>query len=120
MSDQVKAAAADRVAKSAPTLPDVLGQILAKCDPGRVMELYYWSKEPGLLDIMRAIGAMPEASREALESFFALVGDPQSVAATWESSGRLALESRNLGETLAVARYLLGGRDAINRKTDVN
>ena len=103
-----------------PKLPDVLTQIVAKCDPGRVMELYYWSREPGLLDIMRAIGAMPEASREALESFFALVGDPQSVAATWETSGRLSLESRNLGETLAVARYLLGGPDGINHKTEVN
>ena len=53
-------------------------------------------------------------------TFFTLVGDPQSVVATWEPSGRLSLESRNLDQTLSVARYLLGASPTITRKSEVN
>jgi hypothetical protein len=101
-------------------MPDVVSQIVAKCDPARLMELYYWSQEPGLLEITRAVAAMPEAGREALESFFALGGDPQSIVATWEESGRLSLESNNLGQALEVVGYFLADPTGINTKSEPN
>lgn len=104
MGEAVKAR---RASKEDPPLPDIVSRIVARCDPARVMEFYYWSQEPGLLEIIRAIAAMPPATREALESFVAIGGDPSSVEATWASSGRLSLESRAIGETLTVVRYLM-------------
>ena len=120
MSDQVKLHQLSRTVKIEPKLPDVLTQIVAKSDPGRLMELYYWSQEPGLLNIIRAISALPEAGRQALESFFALAEDPQSVVATWESTGRLSLESRSLGEALAVIGYFLEDPTGVVRESEPN
>ena len=60
-------------------MPQVVSQIVARCDHARLMELYYWTQEPALLEIIRAIAGMPESGREALESFFRLGGDPQTV-----------------------------------------
>ena len=56
---------------------EVVNHIIDRCDHPRLMELYYWTQEPGLLEIIRAIAAMPDSGREALESFFRLGGDPQ-------------------------------------------
>lgn len=120
MSSETRMCRTNRTAKARPKLPDVVTQIVARSDPARVVELYYWSQEPGLLEIIRAISAMPEAGREALESFFALVGDAQSVVATWESTGRLSLESRALGETLAVAKYFLEGPGGAGWESEPN
>jgi hypothetical protein len=104
MGETIKAR---KASKEHPPLPDIVGRIVARCDPARVMEFYYWSQEPGLLEIIRAIAAMPPATREALESFIAIGADPNSVVATWASSGRLTLESRGVGEALTVVRYLM-------------
>jgi len=119
MSHEVKERRRNRT-RGQPGVPDVVNQIIAKCDPARLMELYYWSQEPGLLEITRAIAAMPEAGRDALESFFALGGDPQSVVATWEESGRLTLESDSLGEALQVLGYFMADPTGINRESEPN
>jgi hypothetical protein len=120
MSDDIRVRPVTRTAKRKPKLPDVVGRIVEKCDPARVMELYYWSREPGLLEVIRAIAAMPEDGREALESFFAVAGDPSTVAATWEQSGRLTLESNSLGEALQVIGYFLADPTGINRESEPN
>jgi len=107
-----------RTGSEEPLLPDIVSRIVARCDPARVMELYYWSEEPGLLEIIRAIAAMPEATREALESFISISGDPDSVVASWGATGRLSLESRGVGETLSVIKYLINDPDALIRKSE--
>ena len=107
-----------RTGKEQPPLPDIVSRIVARCDPARVMELYYWSEEPGLLEIFRAIAAMPEATREALESFIAISGDPDTVVASWGSTGRLSLESRGVGETLSVIKYLMEDPSGLLRKSE--
>jgi hypothetical protein len=120
MSDEVKLRCMGRAARPQPKMQDVMSQIVAKCDPARLMELYYWCQEPGLLEITRAIAAMPESAREALESFFALGGDPQSVSASWEMDGRLLLESNNLEQALEVVGYFLADPTGINRESEPN
>ena len=97
---------------------DIISQIVARCDPARMMELYYWSQEPGLLEIMRAIACMPEATREALESFIAISGNPESVVASWGATGRLSLESRGVGETLSVIKYLIEDPNGLILKSE--
>jgi hypothetical protein len=120
MSDDVRVRCVSRAARGQPRMPDVVSRIVAKCDPARLMEIYYWSREPGLLEIIRAIAAMPEPGRQALESFFALGGDPETVVATWEESGRLTLQSNNLGEALEVIGYFLADPTGINRESEPN
>lgn len=60
-------------------------------NPGRILELYYWSQEPQLLDLLRAFMAMPPTTRAALEAFVSLAGSADAIAASWESPERLML-----------------------------
>ena len=119
MSDEVKRCMS-RAAKGETRMPEVVSQIVARCDHARLMELYYWTQEPGLLEITRAIAGMPQAGREALESFFRLGGDPQTVVASWETDGKLSLESDNLGHALEVVSYFMADPTGINRESEPN
>ena len=77
------------------------------CDtPAKVLELYYWSREPGLLEVIRAIAAMREDARAAIEAFMALAGDVRSVSAALDARGVLTLASDDATRTVALARYL--------------
>jgi hypothetical protein len=69
------------------------------------LELYYWSCEPGFLDIVRAFAAMPESARAAVEAFASMAHDPASVTATWDRAGRLVLTSPQVGQTIAIAQH---------------
>jgi hypothetical protein len=80
--------------------------LVAGCgSPAQALELYYWSKEPGLIDVIRAIVAMPEESRAALETFMAISRDTKSVVATLDRYGVLSLTSANAMKTVALAQY---------------
>jgi hypothetical protein len=118
MSDEVKTRCRNRIQHDQPTVPDVVSRILARTGLARFMELYYWSQEPGLLEIIRAVSAMPESAREALESFVAMGGDPGSVVASWTPGGRLSLEARGVGETLAVIKYLMEDPNGLVRNSE--
>jgi hypothetical protein len=120
MSDEVKLRCESRVARGQGRMNEVVNQIIDRCDHARLMELYYWTQEPGLLEITRAVAGMSQAGREALESFFRLGGDPQTVVASWETDGRLSLESDNLGHALEVVSYFLADPTGINRESEPN
>jgi hypothetical protein len=120
MSDEVKLRCMSRAVRGQGRMGEVVNQIIDRCDHPRLMELYYWTQEPGLLEIIRAIAAMPDSGREALESFFRLGGDPQTIVANWETDGRLTLESDNLGRALQVVTYLMADPTGINRETEPN
>jgi len=72
----------------------------------RVLELYYWSREPGMLDIVRAIVAMPEQTRSTLEAFVALAGNPKAIDADLTSRGTLTLTSPEVSRGVALAHYV--------------
>jgi hypothetical protein len=81
--------------------------LAAGCDcPAKLLELYYWSKEPGLLEVIRGIAAMREDVRAAIEAFIALAGDAQSTSADLDGRGVLTLASAQAARTAALARYL--------------
>jgi hypothetical protein len=102
-----------RVKQQRPTIDDsqprrCLKEMLAGLvgdEPNRLMETYYWSQEPGLLEIMRAIAIMPEDARTALEVFLAMSHEPAAIAAHWDGSGRLTLTSPQAGQAIAVIQY---------------
>ena len=80
--------------------------LVAECgSPAQVLELYYWSKEPGLIDVIRAIVAMPEETKAALEAFVAIARDAKSVVATLDRCGVLSLTSANALKTVALAQH---------------
>src|SRR5258708_1805233 len=70
-----------------------------------VLEAHYWSKEPGLIEIMRGIALMPEETRAALEAFIALARETKSVTARLDQRGVLTLASVEAARTVALAQY---------------
>jgi len=64
---------------------------VAACEanPADMLELYYWSKEPGFTGLIRAIATMPEHTRAALETFIMLARDSKSVTADLDRRGVL-------------------------------
>ena len=67
-------------------------QSLAKSgtDPSRLLELYYWTREPGIIELIRAFLSLPEPAQRSLGNFL-LNAKPQSIEAAFDSQGRLVL-----------------------------
>ena len=87
--------------------------LLAGCDsPAKTLELHYWSKEPGFLDIMRGIVMMPEGARAAIEAFVILARDTRSVTASLDQRGLLTLASAQVTQTVALAQYAAANEEA--------
>lgn len=86
---------------------DLLIRVLAAgCrKPADALEIYYWSKEPGLLEIIRAIATMPEEARSKIEAFAALAHDQATVTARLDSRGVLTLASAQAAKTVALAQH---------------
>jgi hypothetical protein len=74
-------------------------------DPADMLELHYWSKEPGFAKLIRAIATMPEHTRAALETFLALARDSKSVRADLDSSGVLTFCSAEAARSAALAMH---------------
>ena len=88
------------------TAHHLLMRTLAGCDkPAEALEIYYWSREPGFLEIIRAIAMMPEATRSVIEAFSALAHDQATVTARLDSRGVLTLASVQAAKTVALAQY---------------
>ena len=73
--------------------------------PARALEICYWSREPGLIEIIRAIVSMPEKTRAAIEAFIVLSGDCATVTAGLDHQGTLTLASAEAAKIAALAHY---------------
>jgi hypothetical protein len=92
-----RTAAADRLIRT----------LLAACDdPSVALELLYWSREPGLVEVIRAVATMPEETRATVEAFVTLARDMRTVSARLGQNGTLTLESREVTRTAALAEYV--------------
>jgi hypothetical protein len=82
-------------------------RVLAACDsnPADMLELYYWSKEPGFSQLIRAIATMPEHTRATLETFIMLARDSRSVRAALDSRGVLTFCSAEAAKSAALALH---------------
>ena len=69
----------------------VLQSLVEQCqNPRNLMELFYWSSEHDLVEVMRQYIALPPGVRAALHAFLMLVKDaPGSVTAEIGESGEL-------------------------------
>jgi hypothetical protein len=59
-------------------------------DESRLLELYYWSQEPGVMEMVRAYLEMDERARLTLGNFM-LTARPQSIVASRDENGSLIL-----------------------------
>jgi hypothetical protein len=76
-------------------LTDVLKRLVEECPhPERLIELYYWSAEPDLAEVMRQyVGLSPEV-RAAFYAFLTLVRDgPGSVTVKIAANGDMSFSS---------------------------
>jgi hypothetical protein len=73
----------------------VLHQLVDGCkDPGRFIELFYWSQEPQLAELIRAFVVLPEDAKHTLHAFLQLAEDnPQSVTTRINPDGGVTLSS---------------------------
>src|SRR5947209_2480906 len=74
-------------------------------NPADMLELYYWSKEPGFTQLIRAVVTMSEHTRAALETFIALARDSKSVTAALDPRGVLTLCSAEASRSAALALH---------------
>ena len=79
--------------------------LVAGCGrPAAALEFCYWSREPGLIEVIRAIVTMPEETRAVIEAFVALARDARSVRAALDARGVLTLASAEAARTVLLAR----------------
>jgi hypothetical protein len=53
-----------------PNIGTLVELLVSECrNPARLLELYYWSLEPGLLPIIRRCAALPDRTRVQLVDF---------------------------------------------------
>jgi hypothetical protein len=76
-------------------LAGVLKRIVEECPhPARLIELYYWSSEHELADVMRQYIALSPEVRAALHAFLMLVKDePGSVTVEIAASGEMTFSA---------------------------
>jgi hypothetical protein len=110
----------NNVKKSPQTAPEpvnkvraVLRELVEVCPhPTRLLELYYWSAEPELLQTLHRYISMPEQPREALRAFLTMVEDsPDSVRVHVSRNGDVTLSSH-------VIAQLMNSRDVLRPNTD--
>jgi alkylhydroperoxidase family enzyme len=73
-------------------------------DPATLLEIYYWSQEPGLGQTIRAYMSLPKRTRSVLRAFWQMAGNPHHISATIDERGRLELSSPQIVDTLTLLR----------------
>lgn len=71
----------------------------------RLLECYNWTKEPSLLEMIRAFLAMPAEVQTASQAFFAAAVVPSLITASIDANGTVTLRSP---EAAAVLVTLFG------------
>jgi hypothetical protein len=80
-------------------LAELLRHLATHHEPSRVIELYYWSREPDLTEVMRQFIALPQQAKKALRAFLHMATeDAGSVAVVVGPNGELTLSSPVVAE----------------------
>ncbi len=91
----------------------VLRDLVEVCPhPAGLLELYYWSAEPELLETLHRYIGLPDQPREALRAFLTMIADcPDSVSVHVSQNGDVTLSS-------PVIARLMDKMDASRGNTD--
>jgi hypothetical protein len=74
-------------------------------EASRLLELYYWTREPGMLELIRAFLDLPERTQRGLSDFLLNI-KPQTIVSSIDQQGRLVLSQ---SDTQAGGRRRPGG-----------
>jgi hypothetical protein len=86
------------------TTAELIDTLVAECrDPARLLELYYWSTEPGLLPIIRGFASLPRETRARLEQFL-WPAEPAAASLEIEEKDRGRSARNGYGTTTSVSR----------------
>ena len=64
-----------------------------------MLELYYWTREPGIVELIRAYLDLPERSQRSLSTFL-LNGRPKMIVCSFDQQGRLVLSRATADEAI--------------------
>ena len=78
-------------------------------DPSRLLELYYWCREPGVIELIRVYLEMPERSRRMLGDYL-LNARPRAIEVTSDATGRLVLSQSRAAKNNSKAEERLVSR----------
>jgi hypothetical protein len=93
-------------------LKKLLRCLIRDCNnPARLVEIYYWSRQPELAEVMRQFIALPEPARAALYAFLSMAkGNSDLVTISVSPQGDITLSSPVVSElmnTMEIAASLL-------------
>jgi hypothetical protein len=93
----------------------VLRELVEVCPhPASLLELYYWSAEPELLQTLHRYIGLPEHPREALRAFLTMVADcPESVRVRVSSNGDVTLSSPAIAQLMSNAAAVHPNTDRV-------
>jgi len=83
-------------------------------DTSRLLELYYWTREPGIVELIRAYLDLPERSQRSLSTFL-LNGRPKMIVCSFDQQGRLVLSRATADEAIGGTGKAGGGNPAAVR-----
>ena len=64
--------------------------VSAEADASRLLEMYYWTREPGIVEMIRAYLDLPERAQRHINDFL-VRNKPQAIATAIDQQGRLIL-----------------------------
>lgn len=110
----------DRISLSQPPLNDNSGPydqawttvktlVDGGVDPSRLLELSYWCREPGVIEMIRVYLEMPEQSRRVLGDYLLNVR-PRAIRISADTPGRLVLSQSEMTMNNHTAEQHWGSR----------
>jgi hypothetical protein len=88
-------------------LPAVIRSLVSEfSNPTRLLEIYYWSQEPGAVEFMRKVMLLRPQTRMVILSFLAMTSDPKLIVADVDEVGQVILSSPQVAETVGRLRAL--------------
>ena len=79
--------------------------VLGRVPADRILELFYWGQQPGILEMVRAILDLRPESRAAIAAFLT-AAPSHSISIEVEKSGRLVLSSPEVTEAAPILREI--------------
>ncbi|MFA6266767.1 MAG: hypothetical protein WC670_13770 [Pseudolabrys sp.] len=81
---------ADEGIRNNPAWPVLKTLVDGGADTSRLLELYYWTREPGIVELIRAYLDLPERTQRSLSTYL-LNSRPKTIVSTFDTQGRLVL-----------------------------
>lgn len=69
--------------------------VTGEADASRLLEMYYWTREPGIVELIRAYLNLPDRTQRHLRDFL-LKNKPQSIVSAIDQQGRLLLSGADV------------------------